>query len=269
VTITHPTQSKRAKVATGIIRQRHATASGSKPKLARNRRDKGTLFLSESHAIKAIEAAAFADKIDRPLNHAIAIHFDKGGMTRRAQDFIGHYLRLANQWLSDRGAAPTYIWNLEHATNDTEKGLHVHALVHVPRDLGDDFRKLARGRWAKLAGIINLVPGVVHIQPVGEKGQRYYYPEHSDNTHQRKAYRRGIKWATGYQLKAINPATMSTTVSKWQRTFPPTDPSATADTIRTAQNEMIYGRRISLSQNITSKAQARWEAEQANSTAAL
>lgn len=223
----------------------------------RNHRDKGSLFLSDTHAINAIEAAAFAEKIGRPFNHAITIHMGRGGVTRRAQDVIGHYLRMASQWLISKGEAPAYLWSLEHATDDTDrdKGLHVHALVSVPRHLGDEFRKLARNRWAQLAGI-NPVAGAVDIRPVGGKGQSYYEPECGDNPVRRSFYRSAIKGAVKYLLKSIDPEASTAILGGAS--------AAKAMRINPARNRMIYGRRLSVSQNIGATARLRWAQERAS-----
>ena len=220
---------------------------------ARNHRAKGTRFLSEAHAINAVEGCAFAEKIGRPLNHAAAIHFDAGGATGRAQDVVGHYLRMAGQWLADRGEQSTYIWFLEHRKNDPEKGLHVHLLFYVPRSLGDQFRKLARDGWARQAGI-NPKPGVVHIQAVGSKGgQRYYYPEHADTPDARDKRMAAIKGKLRYILKGQDPTAPGLIISDDGAT-----PASALLKVRTEENEIIYGRRVSLSRNIGATARQRW-----------
>lgn len=219
----------------------------------RNHRDKGTSFLSEAHAVKAIEAGAFAEKIGRPLNHAAAIHFDKGEAVGRAQDIVGHYLRMAGQWLDDRGEKSTYIWVLEHARNDPEKGLHVHMLFYVPKNLAAQFRNLAHGRWARLAGI-NPVPDAVHIQPVGGRGQRYYYPEHADTPAARERRTGSIKGAIRYLLEAQDPAAPGQIISADGAT-----PASALLKIKTKANEIIYGRRLSISNNIRATARQRWQ----------
>lgn len=223
---------------------------------ARNHRSRGTQFLSEAHALNAIEGCAFAEKIERPFNHAAAIHLDKGEATGRAQDIVGRYLRLAGQWLADRGAPATYIWLLEHSTKDHEKGLHVHLLFHVPRDLGDKFRELAKDGWARQAGI-NPKRGVVDIRPIGGQGQRYYYPEHADTPAARERRIASIKGQLRYVLKALDPTKPARIIGDDRTT-----PASALLKVRTKANEIIYGRRISLSRNIGATSRQRWNRDQ-------
>jgi hypothetical protein len=236
----------RVKTGLGVFAQRSKSAGKGKSKSARNHRSKGTLFLSEAQANNAIMGAGFAEKIDRLLNHAIAIHFHKGGMTRRAQEFVVHYLRLASQWMADRGTTLTYLWHLEHSVNDKDKGLHVHILLHVPRALGDDFRQRAREQWAVKAGVTKLVRGVVDIQPIGGRRQRYYDKEHNENEDHRARYCRSLKGAMRYLLKGLDPSGPGQIKSL---------PEILG--ISTKPNEMIYGKRMGLSENIGARARLR------------
>lgn len=219
---------------------------------ARNHRTRSTKFLSEAHALNAIEGCAFAEKIGQPLNHAAAIHLDKGEATGRAQDIVGHYLRLAGQWLADRGAPATYIWLLEHSTKDHEKGLHVHLLFHVPLGLGDKFRELAKDGWARQAGI-NPKRGVVDIRPIGGRRQRYYYPEHAVTPDARDRRMASIKGKLRYVLKGLDPTKPARIIG-----VDGTTPASTLLKVRTKANAIIYGRRISLSRNIGATARQRW-----------
>lgn len=224
--------------------------SGGRQRKPRNHRGRGTDYLSEAAALNAVEACAFAEKHGLPFSHFFSIHLEKGEITGRAQSVVGHYFRMASQWLAYHDVPPTYVWWLEHAIDDVDsnKGLHVHALIHVPRRLGHDFRKLAREQWAHLAGI-NPLPKVVHIKPVGPKRQRYYDREDGPSETRRSS----IKGAMRYLLKSLNPSKPAEIIATGK------DKSvATLLGIRTVRSLTIYGLRLSLSRNIGKKARLEW-----------
>jgi hypothetical protein len=239
---------------------------------SRNYRGKSSLFLSERAIINAINGCGLAEMTGRPFNHMVTIHLDGGGVKGPVQPVVGHYLRMAGQWLTRRGTTPTYLWVLEHAIDDLDedKGLHVHALVHVPKDIASDFRKLARDRWARLAGI-ELKRGIVDIRAVGsskESRQRYYYPENGNTEAQREHRRNSLRGVMRYVLKGLDPSEQLKVFASAEDLgrLNGLDPRAreklflTADAdpnlissllkIKARRNLPIFGRRMSLSENI-------------------
>ena len=227
----------------------------------RNHRGRGSVFLSEKTALNAIEACAFAEKIRLPFNHFFSVHLKLGGVSERPQRAVSHYFKMASQWLAYNGVPPTYVWWLEHAIDDADndKGLHFHALIYVPRALGKEFRKLARDRWARLAGI-NPIERVVHIEPVGGKDQSYYDPRAGDKPNQIR--RNSITGNMRYLLKSLGPSKAAEIIATGNRKS-----AATLLGIRTAQNLTIYGRRLSLSRNIGEKARLEWLLRRAEASA--
>lgn len=204
-----------------------------------------TLHLDEAKAIDLIEAAVHAREIGRPLNRFITIHLEKAGIDTHGQPQLGKFLKLAGQWLGDRGVPATYIWVMEKGMGT---GLHVHMLIHVPAILRKDFSYRARYQWPKLAKIEPL-KGVIYTSPPTEaKATRL------GDTPSGQSYLNQLRGALRYMLKAIDKEAQS-------RIAPLLGTTAELLKVRPQYSSPLYGRRCSRSENIGAAARARYAEE--------
>lgn len=93
-----------------------------------------------------------------PLNRFISINWSTAGV-EDARAATSGFLKLAGDWLSDRGVRRAYIWVRENNGGD-----HVHILIHVPHNLAQAFSKRQRG-WLKALGA-KTRQGVIVTEPV-------------------------------------------------------------------------------------------------------
>lgn len=216
-----------------------------------NHRDRASSHLTEKQALELIEAATHARTIGRPLNRFVTIHLERGKNGRRAQEAIGHYLRMAGQWLATRGSPSTFVWVLEHAQGT---GLHAHMLLHIPPEHVKQFADLARSEWLRHAGL-QFAPGLIKSERVGPRG---FNPTEAKD-YERQSYRRSLQGTLRYMLKAIDPEAKSTLAR-----YLPHAADTTISTllgIDTEYCQPIKGRRCSRSQNISKAARERYAAE--------
>jgi hypothetical protein len=92
-------------------------------------------------AIELVEAAQKAMAIGMPYNRHLVVHWEKGGLSdAQGAAATGRLLKLITDWVRGRGCAAPYVWVRE---NGSDKGSHVHILLHMPDGLG---MRLTR-RW--------------------------------------------------------------------------------------------------------------------------
>jgi len=120
---------------------------GSKPSVC--------IFIGQAAAV--IDATLYAFCIGRWLNRSITIHFGKAGVRSHdnAHALLTDFLKHGGDWLSKRGHRPPYyVYSFENPDKSDEQesfgGLHVHILLHVPRDEWKPFVRFER-RWIKRA----------------------------------------------------------------------------------------------------------------------
>jgi hypothetical protein len=183
-----------------------------------------------------------AREIGRPLNRFITIHLEKAGIEIHGQEQLGKFLKLAGQWLGDRGVPATYVWVMEKGMGT---GLHVHMIIHVPPILRKDFSYRARHQWPKLAKIKPL-KGVIYTSPPTEaKAGRL------GDAPSGQSYLNQLRGALRYMLKAIDPKAAS-------RIAPLLGTTAELLKVRPKYCSPLYGRRCSRSENIGQTARARY-----------
>lgn len=216
-----------------------------------NHRNRSTSYQSETQIIGALGAAVHARTIGRPLNRFVTIHLERGELPGRAQDAVGAYLKTAAKWLRSRGIAPTYLWWLEHAVGT---GLHVHMLMHVPADLRDTFNIKARHAWLKAAGLVPHA-GVIRTERIEPRGIGTSGP----TKRQQESYQNQLQGVLRYMGKSIDPDAKSSLHGHLPLAERPT--AAAVLGIKPEYCHPIYGRRISVSENIGPAARKRFAAE--------
>lgn len=106
------------------------------------------------------ECARHSFCIGLAVNFAIHIHLQKGGISMsECHGFITKFLHKSGEWLRrNSGKRPAFIWVLENppstmtGEDEFRGGLHLHVLIHVPRELVRPFQKRLR-RWGQQAGL--------------------------------------------------------------------------------------------------------------------
>jgi hypothetical protein len=219
-----------------------------------NRSTRFTEHLSEAKVIDLIEASVHAREIGRPLNRFITIHLERGDIVGRPQEAVGHFLRMAGQWLGDREVPSTFVWVLEQAAGT---GLHAHILIHCPPELAKDFSNRARSRWLSLSSI-EPRKGVIKTERVGPRGFTMARASQAE----RQSYQNQLQGVLRYITKAIDPEAKSTLARHLPHAARPT----TAELLRVEPEYCapIYGRRCSRSQNIGATARARYDEQRAS-----
>lgn len=208
-------------------------------------------YLTATKALDLIEAANHARIIGLPLNLAITVHFERGDLKPHytPQHATGYFLKAATQWLGleKRGIAGTYIWVMEHVMGT---GRHVHILMHCPPEYQAAFSKMAKRKWVKLAGMDTTDKKTVHIERVGPRG---YTVAQSSPKHQQQ-YLNQLKGAFKYHLKGINPD------QALPKQMGVDGSVAELLGIEPEDNQPIFGRRASQSQNISKGARDQYAA---------
>lgn len=212
-----------------------------------NSGNRPTDYLAASKALDLIDTATHARIIGLPLNLAIAVHFERGNLKPHftPQHAVGYLLKAATQWLALRGIAGTYIWVMEHVI---ATGRHAHILMHCPPEYQAAFNKMAKRKWVKLAGMDTTDKKTVHIERVGPSG---YTVAQSSPKHQQQ-YLNQLKGALKYHLKGINPDQAMPNQMGFDGSV------AELLGIRPEDNQPIFGRRASQSQNISKGARDRF-----------
>jgi hypothetical protein len=169
-----------------------------------NSKYKTSRFLTATHADGILAAAGHAFCINRPLNISVTIHLKQAGITT-THAFVTSFFKLLGDWLRTHTAEPPYyVWVLE---NEPGKGLHLHALVHIPMVRQARFRELARN-WLQALGN-NPQPNSMFLRCVyharlfsrsASPSSAWKYLGHWGQQHDRD----GLKGALGYMLKGMN-----------------------------------------------------------------
>ena len=215
-------------------------------------------YLTATKALDLIEAGNHARIIGLPLNLAVTVHFERGDLKPHytSQHATGYFLKAATQWLALRGIAGTYVWVMEHVMGT---GRHVHILMHCPPEYQAAFSKMAKRKWVKLAGMDTTDKKTVHIERVGPRG---YTVAQSSPKHQQQ-YLNQLKGAFKYHLKGINPD------QALPKQMGVDGSVAELLGIEPEDNQPIFGRRASQSQNISKGARDRFAAGNQQSDGAM
>jgi hypothetical protein len=213
-----------------------------------NSRSNWTDYIKAEKALDILQAAAHAHTIGTPLNYQADIHFECGNLNDlyAPQDAIGAWTKAMGQWLALRGVQATFIWFREHVTGT---GAHVHVLLHIPPEHRKDFLKLARRNWLEIAHMSAANRAVIKMQKLGPRD----YPLRQ-STEKHTTYFNQLIGSLRYRLKGIDPDQALPKITGSNH------PVAELLGIDTEDNEPIYGRRVSQSQNISKGARDRYAA---------
>ena len=215
-----------------------------------NSKSRSSEYLAATKALDLIDAATHARMIGLPLNLAIAVHFERGNLKPHftPQHAVGYLLKAATQWLALRGIAGAYIWVMEHVMGT---GRHVHILMHCPPEYQAAFNKMAKTKWLKLAGMETTDKRTLKAERVGPRG---YTVTQSSLRHQQQ-YLNQLKGVFKYHLKSINPD------QELPKQIGVGGSVAELLRIEPEDNQPIFGRRASQSQNISKGARDRFAAD--------
>lgn len=230
------------------IRKRHWTP---------NSRSNWTDYIKAEKALDVLEAAAHADTIGTPLNYQADIHFECGQLNDlyTPQDAIGAWTKAMGDWLGLRGIKGTFVSFREHAAGTGE---HVHMLFYCPPEHRKELLKLARTSWISIA---HMTPNkkspsngaVILLQPLGPRD----YPLRQ-SAEKRATYFNKLAGSLKYRMKGIDPYQALPKITGSNL------PVAELLGIEPNDNEPIYGRRVSQSQNITKGARDDYAATMGN-----
>lgn len=213
---------------------------------APNNRHRATATISLAKAIDIADAVEHASKIGLPLIKFVSIHFGTAGLaeTERAQDAVGKYLKLANQWLGSRGHQFAYVWVMERVTSIRE---HVHIMCSCPQELEREFDEKAHGVWMTKAGMLprRKAKTGIKIERAGLRGYR------RESWAWQESYKRESTDILEYSLKAIDRDNVPTNDNGDCLV---TTSSGKVLVIRPEHEGTIFGRRCSRSKNISAKA---------------
>lgn len=128
---------------------------------ARNRADRTSDGLTDKQVAGIIAAAAFAMATGRTFQRHWTIHYGKAGIAEHdGARFVSQLLDIVGKQARREGGALTALWVRERAS---DKGEHVHALLHLPAGM----RLYGRTRrWIEAAGG-TWQPGVSRIRIIG------------------------------------------------------------------------------------------------------
>jgi hypothetical protein len=146
----------RAKAKASITTPEKETWGG-----ARNRRDRVTTALSQSHSEGLLMAMAYADLVGMPLTRHWTVDYELAGIADRdGAAFVGRLLALCGRYVRTKGGRFAAVWVREVGVRN---GAHVHIAFHLPR--GWRLGYLTR-RWIKAAGG-QYRKSVSRIRPIG------------------------------------------------------------------------------------------------------
>lgn len=131
---------------------------------SRLRADRFTLQLTEAQCRMVIGASMTAWAAGLPFNRFITVAWGLGGIDPKASvAATGAFIKLARDWLHDRGHPVRWTWVQEYGP---KYGAHCHLLLHVPAELEELFRPMPK-RWARkvLGGVY--VARVMQSQRLG------------------------------------------------------------------------------------------------------
>jgi hypothetical protein len=230
----------------------HTLLSNGKRDWIPNSRTRWTSYIKAEKALEVLQAAAHAHTIGTPLNYQADIHFECGQLNElyTPQEAIGAWTKAMGQYLAKKGVQSTFVSFREHAAGTGE---HVHILLHVPPEHRKDFEKLARTSWLRIAHMSPDNRAVIKMQKLGP---RDYPLRHS--TEKQSTYFNCLAGSLRYRMKGINPDQALPRITGSNR------PVAELLGIEPEDNEPIYGRRVSHSQNILKAARDSYAAVMGN-----
>ena len=228
-----------------------------------NSRKRPTDYIKAETALDVLQSAAHAHTIGTPLNYQADIHFECGHLNDlyTAQDAIGAWTKAMGQYLATEGIQSTFVSFREHVCGT---GAHVHILFYCPpeylnpRKRRKDFLQLARTSWIKIA---HMTPNkksasngaVINLTKLGPKD----YPLRQSKEKQ-ATYFNCLAGSLKYRMKGIDPDQALPRITGSDR------PVAELLGIEPDDNEPIYGKRVSRSQNILKTARDRYAAVMGN-----
>lgn len=217
-----------------------------------NSRARWTDYIKAETVLDVLQSAAHAHTIGTPFNYQADIHFECGKLNDifEPQDAIGAWTKAMGQWLALRGIQATFVWFREHVTGT---GAHVHVLLHIPPEHRKAFKKLARTSWLKIAGMSLDNRAVIKMQPLGPRD----YPLRA-SAEKHTTYFNKLVGSLRYRMKGIDPDQALPRITGSDR------PVAELLGIEPEDNEPIYGKRVSRSQNILKTARDRYAADMGN-----
>ena len=113
---------------------------------ANNRADRKSWQLTERQAAKLIDGCRRAHADGMGMNRFITVSWEPAGLAaRESVAATGDWIRLAREWLRQRGYPAAWVWTQE---NGPRLGAHCHILLHVPPDLAPLFRGKP-SQWAR------------------------------------------------------------------------------------------------------------------------
>lgn len=100
---------------------------------ARNRADQSSDLLVDAKVAALIEAAEFAFATGRVFQRHWIVHYGKAGVQpRNGMRFISRLLNIVSKQARREGGEMTALWVRECAS---DKGEHLHVLLHLPADM--------------------------------------------------------------------------------------------------------------------------------------
>lgn len=222
-----------------------------------NSRARWTAYIKAETALDVLQSAAHAHTIGTPLNYQADMNFECGHLNDlyTPQDALGAWAKGMNQWLALRGIQGTFVSFREHVTGT---GAHVHMLFYCPPEHRNDLLKLARTSWIRMA---HMTPNrksasngaVIELKKLGP---RDYPLRHS--TEKQATYFNCLAGSLKYRMKGIDPYQALPRITGSDR------PVAELLDIDPEDNDPIYGKRVSRSQNILKAARDRYAAVMGN-----
>ena len=237
----------------------HTLLSNGKRLHIPNSRTRWTDYIKAETALDVLQAAAHAHTIGTPFNYQADINFECGNLNDlfEPQDAVGAWTKAMGQWLAlePRGIKSTFVSFREKVTGT---GSHVHVLFYCPPEHRNDLLKLARTSWIRMA---HMTPNrksasngaVIELKKLGP---RDYPLRHS--TEKQATYFNCLAGSLKYRMKGIDPHQALPKITGSDR------PVAELLDIDPEDNDPIYGKRVSRSQNILKTARDRYAADMSN-----
>lgn len=112
---------------------------------ANNRADRKSWALTEYQARRLIEACEASLDAGLGMNRFVTVSWGLAGLSpRESVAATGEWIRLAREWLRERGSLCAWVWVQECGP---KLGAHCHILIHVPDALAPLFSGKPR-QWA-------------------------------------------------------------------------------------------------------------------------
>lgn len=194
--------------------------------------------LSSSQVATLINGAVAAMAMDRPLNAFLTCHWGVYGLSdNQAGQASQSLFRQARDWLRDNGSAAVWIWVRENDTASERKGSHLHALLHVPARLRQQFAKKI-ARWCTVAaGAKRYQAKACRFGPVGPRvGCEITMPD---------VYRTNLRAVVCYLLKGAPESVADSLDRIWQ------GPNATAP--NAGSGGYVAGKRAGVSRSLAKR----------------